>query len=163
MLSFTSSASVAPYDYSMEFPTTPSHLTNTRVTRSVTRREAAIREAAQAAEAAARLTSYQYCIMFMDAPAGFVTRDTPFSELELGIIVEGIPAFEKFQQARGDSQRRDPGLNRHTLHPAYQDMYWFIKASNVDDDEDINEQAYGKLGVLVRGTVIVATKNVCSQ
>ena len=103
---------------------------------------------------------FEYYIMYDDAPAKHVVRDTKYTLQELQAIVGG-----RIELVRIDAMRRQFSLyyqesNLPPVHPKYKDMYWMVVNENASelDAEDINEQVYGKLSCSVYGTAVIAPK-----
>ena len=103
-----------------------------------------------------------YYIMYDDAPAQLVhLAESTLTHNHLVQILNGEPEYFSIKYLRNRLQR-EHSIQLHPLHPAYsEENDWIVVKKNANwDCEDINEQAYGKLGIMEYGTVIVASKQL---
>lgn len=148
----TSAAAAAQsnFVFSQEFPLTPSSHVSLALTQQNQRYRTRLRVQQE----------YNYIVMHDDSPAASRQFSQSLQPLELACFIGSDYIVEKIATLR-DQYQRENNVLLQKCHPAYDDMYWCIYASDQtrNDDTFINEQVYGKLGIECIGSVLLASKN----
>ena len=152
--SSASAAAQSNFVFSQEFPLTPSSHSSLAITQNTHQYRTRSRANQE----------YNYIVMHDDNPAAYRQFSEPLQPLDLACFIGSDYIVQKISALR-DQYQRENNVLLPKLHPAYNEMYWCIYDPDQtrNDDTFINEQVYGKLGIELIGSVLLASKNCFSS